>query len=94
MKFAADKVMKFEELSHYESVQMRMSHVYPPVMFRELLKSNGEATVEQIAKALLSHDRSQVEYYATRTKNMVGNVFTNNGVVVPNKTGKVNVNSP
>ena len=43
--------MKFQELSHYISNQMRMSHIYQPVMLRELLKSNGEATVEQIAKA-------------------------------------------
>ncbi len=64
-----------------------MSHVYQPVMLRELLKSGGEASVEQIAKALLSHDRSQVEYYQIRTKNMVGKVLTNNGIVDPVKIG-------
>lgn len=79
--------MKFDELSHYISAQMRMSHIYQPVMLRELLRSNGEATVEQIAKALLSHDRSQVEYYEIRTKNMVGKVLTNNGIVMPIKNG-------
>jgi len=79
--------MKPNDLHRYITEQMRMSHVYQPVMLLELLKSGGKATVEQIAKALLSHDRSQVEYYEIRTKNMVGKVLTNNGVVVPVKDG-------
>ena len=79
--------MKPDDLHRYITEHMRMSHVYQPVMLRELLKSEGAATVEQIAKALLSHDRSQVEYYEIRTKNMVGKVLTNNGVVVPVKKG-------
>ena len=64
-----------------------MSHVYQPVMLRQLLLGGGEATVDQIAKALLSHDRSQVEYYEHRTKIMVGKVLTDNGVVEPVKDG-------
>ena len=79
--------MKPDDLHRYITEHMRMSHVYQPVMLRELLKSEGAATVEQIAKALLSHDRSQVEYYEIRTRNMVGKVLTNNGVVVPVKKG-------
>ncbi|MBU2889093.1 HIT family protein [Celeribacter halophilus] len=79
--------MRPDDLHRYITERMRMSHVYQPVMLRELLKSDGEATVEQIAKALLSHDRSQVEYYEIRTKNMVGKVLTNNGVAAPVKDG-------
>lgn len=79
--------MKPDDLHRYITKQMRMSHVYQPVMLRELLLSDGEKSVEQIAKALVSHDRSQVEYYEIRTKNMVGMVLTNNGVVVPVKDG-------
>jgi ATP adenylyltransferase len=67
--------------------KMRMSHIYQPVMLRELLLSGGEASVEQIAKALLTYDRSQVEYYGIRTKNMVGRVLTNNKIVEPIKDG-------
>ena len=80
--------MNFDDLHTYIAQRMRMAHVYQPVMLRVLLMSGGEATVEQIAKALLSYDRSQVEYYEIRTKNMVGKVLTNNGVVVPIKDGK------
>ncbi len=46
-------------------------------MLQELLKSNGEATA----------NRSQVDYYAIRTKNMVGKVLTNNGIFVLVKNG-------
>ena len=55
---------------------MRMSHVYQPVMLAELLKSNGKASVRQIARAILEKDPTQVEYYEQITKNMVGQVLT------------------
>ena len=51
---------------------MRMSHVYQPVMLRLLLGRNGGASVQDIARALLNEDRSQLEYYSEITKNMVG----------------------
>ncbi|NOD78915.1 HIT domain-containing protein [Ruegeria sp. HKCCD4332] len=55
-------------------------------MLLELLRNGGEASVEQIARALVSHDRSQIEYYQIRSKNMVGKVLTKNGIVEPVKT--------
>jgi diadenosine tetraphosphate (Ap4A) HIT family hydrolase len=64
---------------------MRMSHVYQPVMLRVLLERGGEASVTDIAKALLSYDQSQVEYYELRTKNMVGRVLAQNDVIEPIK---------
>ena len=51
-----------------------MAHIYQPVMLMELLASEGELSVSEIAAALLSHDRSQVEYYEQITKYMVGNL--------------------
>jgi ATP adenylyltransferase len=77
-----------EELASYITKAMRMSHVYQPVMLRVLLENDGEASITEIAKALLSHDRSQVEYYELRTKNMVGRVLTQNGIVEPIKDGR------
>ena len=55
---------------------MRMSHVYQPIMLIEILKNNGSASTNEVAKALLSYDISQVEYYEHITKNMVGKVLT------------------
>ena len=68
----------YEQLSQFISHEMRMSHVYQPVMLRELLQHNGTASVNDIARALLAEDRSQVEYYEQITKNMVGRVLTQN----------------
>lgn len=77
-----------EELASYITEAMRMSHVYQPVMLRVLLENDGKASIAEIAKDLLSHDRSQVEYYELRTKNMVGRVLTQNGIVEPIKDGR------
>lgn len=51
---------------------MRMSHMYQPVMIRELLVRVGAASVDEVAVSLLAHDPSQVKYFGLRTKNMVG----------------------
>lgn len=76
------------DLHDYVTNQMKMSHIYQPVMLKVLLENNGEASIEQIASALLSYDQSQLEYYGIRTKQMVGKVLTNNGVVEPVKSGR------
>jgi ATP adenylyltransferase len=57
---------------------MRMAHVYQPVMLIELLANGGSADVEDIARSLLNHDKSQLQYYEQITKNMVGKVLTKN----------------
>jgi diadenosine tetraphosphate (Ap4A) HIT family hydrolase len=68
----------FRRLSDFIQNEMRMSHVYQPVMLRALLTHRGEASVREIAKALLSEDQSQIEYYEQITKRMVGKVLTTN----------------
>ena len=72
------KSQTYEQLAHFITHEMRMSHIYQPVMLRELLKRNGAATVTEVARALLAEDRSQVEYYEQITKSMVGRVLTAN----------------
>ena len=76
------------DLEEYITKRMQMSHIYQPVMLKVLLENYGEASVDQIASALLTYDQSQVEYYGTRTKQMVGKVLTKNGVVEPIKSGR------
>src|SRR6056297_3393131 len=70
--------MTYHQLRDYILSQMRMSAVYQPVMLKVLLERDGAADVTEIAKALLSYDQSQIEYYAIRTKNMVGRILTQN----------------
>src|SRR5438270_1920037 len=66
----------YDQLTRFIRNDMRMSHGYQPVMIRELLHRNGSVYVNEIARALLSEDRSQIEYYEQITKNMVGRVLT------------------
>ena len=66
----------FDKPSNFILNQMRMSHIYQPVMLIEILKTNGSASTKEIAKALLGYDVSQVDYYEHITKNMVGKVLT------------------
>lgn len=80
--------LTFAQLQDYIRRSMRMSHIYQPVMLRVLLENGGQADTETIAKALLSYDRSQIEYYEIRTKNMVGKILTQNGIIEPLKEGK------
>lgn len=62
--------------------QMRMSHIYQPIMLMTLLQHKGRASVEQIAKEFLVRDQSQIEYYSQITKAMPGRVLgKNHGLV-------------
>src|SRR6516225_1195213 len=71
----------FEHLRDFIRNRMRMSHIYQPVMIKELLKSGGKASIRNIAAAFLSRDESQLEYYEQITKDMPGKVLGKHGVV-------------
>jgi ATP adenylyltransferase len=66
----------YKILKNFIRDEMRMSHIYQPVMLLKLFRNQGRAKIRDIAKALLSHDQSQIEYYEQITKNMVGRVLT------------------
>ena len=72
----------FRHLRDFLQKQMRMSHIYQPVMVRELLTRGGKASIRSIAAAFLARDESQLEYYEQITKNMPGKVLAKHGVVV------------
>lgn len=56
--------MNYAELEEFISKKMRMTHIYQPLMLKTLLESDGQkATAERIAKAFLSQDDSQLDYY-------------------------------
>jgi len=80
---------KYSELYDFIQNRMRMSHIYQPVMLAELIKAGGSSTVTNIARALLGHDTSQIEYYEHITKSMVGDVLTtNNSITEKIKDGR------
>ena len=70
--------MKYKELKHFLINEMRMSHIYQPVMIKALLRHGGKGDTQLIAKHLLAWDESQKEYYEQVTRNMVGKVLTKN----------------
>lgn len=80
--------MKYEELAEFIEKKMRMSHIYQPVLLISLLENNGKCHEREIAKALLSNDQSQIEYYTTITNNMVGKVLRNHNIITRDKTTK------
>ena len=82
-----DCLMNFPDLKHFLINRMRMSHIYQPVMLMTLLKEGGVASIENLSKKLLIEDKSQQEYYGNITRNMVGRVLNNHGIV--QKDGKI-----
>jgi ATP adenylyltransferase len=73
--------VNFNDLEEFISTKMRMSHVYQPVMILTLLEKFGRCHQEDIAKAILVHDPSQVEYYTNITNKMVGKVLRGRSIV-------------
>ncbi len=47
----------------------------------------GRSSIEEIARSILAHDESQVEYYEEVTKNMVGRVLRRHGIVEKDRAG-------
>lgn len=78
--------MPFDTIKKYLQEQMKMSHVYQPVMLKRLLLGSGLAKAEEIALDLVQNDLSQIEYYTDRVHNMVGRVLRKNGLVDRDKS--------
>jgi len=77
--------MSYERLKKFIVSEMRMSHIYQPVMLMALLKNKGIRTAKDIAREILKHDDSQVEYYEHITKQMPGKVLASHKIVEAQK---------
>ena len=73
--------MNYPDLKDFILKRMRMSHIYQPVMLLALLQAKGECSDEDIARAILAHDQSQIEYYEKITRDMVGRVLRSHKIV-------------
>ena len=80
--------MLYKSLANFIQNQMRMSHIYQPLMLMTLLENGGKSSDTEIAKNLLAHDESQIDYYRNITNNMVGKVLRNHGLVKRDNTTK------
>jgi ATP adenylyltransferase len=74
--------MNFRDLKRFIAHEMRMSHIYQPVMIKTLLKQNGRCSMRTIAAEILAGDESQLEYYERITRDMPGRVLAKHGIVV------------
>ncbi len=50
--------MDFEQLKTFVSDEMRLSHIYQPLLIRLLVDADGVSTVRSLAQALLLQDES------------------------------------
>ncbi len=65
----------FSTLKSYIS-EMKMSHIYKPLMLIELIKGNGKASGRKIAKSFLDYDETQIDYYREIVKKMPFNYIS------------------
>lgn len=58
-------------------------------MLMALLRSKGELSEREIAKSILAHDQSQIEYYERITRGMVGRVLRSHNIVDFDRVTKI-----
>jgi ATP adenylyltransferase len=73
--------MTLDELLQFLRRDIRMSHIYQPVLIKTLLDNAGFCTRRQLALALLMQDESQIEYYEKRLRDMPLPVLKKRGVI-------------
>jgi hypothetical protein len=62
--------MTLDAVLQFLRSEIRMSHIYQPLLIRTLLDNGGYCTRRQLALALLMQDESQIEYYEKRLRDM------------------------
>ena len=77
--------MSYKKLEDFISSRMRMSHIYQPVFIKELIKGKGSVSLQGVAKAFLSYDKSQQEYYEYITKTMPSKILRKHGLISKDK---------
>lgn len=76
-------MVDYQKLRQYISKEMKMQHIYQPVMIRTLLQSEEHrASVETIARQFLVNDEPQLQYYKYITKVMPGRVLASHDIVM------------
>ena len=75
--------MTADSLRAFISNKMQMQQIYQPVMLNKLLSEGGKASEREIAKEILKHDESQIEYFQHIVQNMVGRILRKHSLVRP-----------
>lgn len=82
------KPIELRNLKAFIEEDMRMSHIYQPVMIWTLLNGGGRVSIKDIAKEIAGYDQAMLEYYQERVNSMVGTVLTKNKIAVKSKEDK------
>lgn len=72
--------MGYQELKSFITQKMRMSHVYQPVVIRELLLGKGHASSREIASKLAAMDPTQIEYFEQILKRYPKSTLRGHGI--------------
>ena len=81
----SEMTSSFEKLQHFIRKQMRMSHIYQPIMLMTLLRNHGQSSVTEVAREFLTRDSSQVEYYEEIVKRWPTTTLKGHGLIEKNK---------
>ena len=73
--------MTFDDLLNFVESELRMSHVYQPLLIGFLVESGGAATVRQLAQEFALADEANVLHYKKRIKEMPVPVLAKRGVI-------------
>ena len=76
--------MTYQDLIDFLENKMRLSHIYQPLLIKNLIESGGSATIRQLANVFLSQDESQLIYYEKTIKRMPLKVLKNHDIVSEN----------
>lgn len=74
---------------------MKLSHLYQPLLIKDLVENGGKATIRQLAISFLKNDESQIRYFEKRIKDMPIKILSKHGVIerrddlIELKTGKL-----
>ena len=81
--------MKYESLEKFIKVDMKMTHIYQPIMIKTLLESkDNKANKEEIARQFLGIDRAQIEYYKKIVGRWPHTTLKNHNIIEYNKKGQ------
>ena len=81
--------MDYKSLERFIRKEMRMTHIYQPVMIRTLLESKDcRATKESIARQFLGADESQINYYKYITGRWPHQVLKKHGIIGYSRKGE------
>ena len=61
--------------------KMSMSHIYQPVIIKELLLNNNKNPIKSLAKKLLEYDDTQIEYYEYIIKRYPKSTLKNHSII-------------